>query len=116
MKKQESSMGTAIAIAYYLKPYIHNIITLPSTIIAIDLFLPHNTKVRIISIYIPTNDLTLQATTHLTLTKWISQANSKGLQLIILGDFNSNINRQDNTSKLLKKLQQLGLQSLLQFF
>jgi hypothetical protein len=55
-KKQESSMGTAIAIAHYLKPYIHNIDTLPGTAIMIDIFLPQNTKIRIISIYLPNSN------------------------------------------------------------
>jgi hypothetical protein len=40
MKKQESSMGTLIAVSKFLRPYIHNIKTIPGTAIAIDFFFP----------------------------------------------------------------------------
>src|SRR5437868_14140290 len=40
IKKQEASIGTAIAVTKLLQPYIHNIINYPGTAIAIDFFFP----------------------------------------------------------------------------
>src|SRR5437868_648144 len=58
-KKQESSMGTAIAISRPLQLYIHNIQTEPGTAILIDLFFPQNQRLRIISVYLPSNNTSL---------------------------------------------------------
>jgi hypothetical protein len=109
-------MGTAIAIAHYLKLYIHNINTLTGTAIMVDIFLPQNTKIRIILTYFPNNNLALLKTTQETLTTWISQAIAKGIHPLILGDFNSNLNRNNRTTSWLRKLQQTGLQSVLETF
>src|SRR6266480_5413904 len=55
-KKQEASIGIAIAIKNLLCPYIHNIQTFKGYGIAIDLFFPGNQRYRIISIYNPCNN------------------------------------------------------------
>ena len=62
-KKQESSMGTAIAISRPLQPYIHNIQTEPGTAILIDFFFPQNQRLRIISVYLPSNNTSLNLQT-----------------------------------------------------
>ena len=43
-KKQESSIGTAIAISRPLQPYIYNIQTEPGTAVLIDFFFPQNQR------------------------------------------------------------------------
>ena len=63
-KKQESSMGTAIAILKFMQPYIHNIQILAGTAILIDLFLPQNQKIRIISVYLTPNNKILNNKTQ----------------------------------------------------
>ena len=70
-KKQESSMGTAIAISKPLQPYIHNIQTISGTAIAIDLFFPRNLKTRIISVYLPSSNKTLNRNTQHSIITWI---------------------------------------------
>ena len=55
-KKQESSLGTAIAIIPSLRPYIYNIKKIPETAIAIDFFFPQRYRLRVISIYLPNNN------------------------------------------------------------
>jgi len=57
--QRETSLGTAIMVCNQLQPYIHKINTLPGTAICIDFFFPNNNKTCIISIYIPSNYLSL---------------------------------------------------------
>ena len=109
-------MGTAIAIKNSLQPYIHNIISFPGTAIALDLFLPNNNCFRLISLYLLSNNISLLEATHQKILKWTDYANKQNLQLLILRDFNSNLERKDSTAKLLHKLQKVGLQSALKTF
>ena len=97
-------MGTAIAIKKFLQLYIHNISTFPGTALAIDLFLPNKNRFRVISIYLPCNNKALLIATHHKLLEWIDDTNKHNVQLIILGDFNSNLERKDTTARLLHKL------------
>src|SRR5437868_1419544 len=95
---------------------VHNISTFPGTALAIDLFLPNNNRFRVISIYLPSNNKPLLTATHQKLLEWTEYANKHNLQLIILGDFNSNLERKDTTARLLHKLEKAGLQSILKTF
>ena len=61
-KERETSIGTAIAITKNLCCYIYNIQCITSTAIAIDLFLPHNNRIRLISLYQPSNNPVLLQT------------------------------------------------------
>ena len=65
-KKQESSIGTAIAICHKLRLYIHNIITELETALAIDLFFPYNNKICIIVIYLLSNNYKLNLKIQIT--------------------------------------------------
>jgi len=69
--KQESSMGTAIAVLNPLQPYIHNILTLPGTALAVDFYFPNNKRIRIISVYLPSNNKKLNTTTQNKVAIWI---------------------------------------------
>ena len=53
-------VGTAIMIQKHLKPHVHKILQFPGYAIAIDLFFKHDFKFRIISIYLPCDDLQLR--------------------------------------------------------
>ncbi|CAG8705016.1 32676_t:CDS:2 [Gigaspora margarita] len=60
----ETSLGTALKLVSQLQQYIHNIDKIPSTGVLVDLFLPYNTKIRIISTYIPSNNKELSWNTQ----------------------------------------------------
>src|SRR5437868_7430996 len=116
-KKQESSMGTAIAISRPLQPYIHNIQTEPGTAILIDLFFPQNQRLRIISVYLPSNNASLNLQTQKKITNWISYAITHNLEIIILGDFNSDANKHNKpTLQLFNTMNTRNIKSLLKYF
>ena len=48
-------MRTALIIHNTIQSYIHNIIAFQGTILAIDFYFPNN-KIRIISVYLSTNN------------------------------------------------------------
>src|ERR1043165_5125883 len=53
--QREASMGTAILLYNKLQPYIFNIQTVAGTAISIDFHLSSNNKLRLISVYLPSN-------------------------------------------------------------
>ena len=55
-----SKAGTAIMINNWIKPHIHKIFTFPGYAIATDIFFKHDFKFRIISVYLPCDDLQLR--------------------------------------------------------
>ena len=117
-KKQESSMGTAIAVYKLLQLYIHDIQTEAGTAISIDFFFPQNHKLRIISIYLPSNNNKLKDLTQHTVTTWTNYAIQHDYSIIILGNFNSDLQKHTTKPKLplFNTLQTNGIMSLLQYF
>lgn len=117
-KKQESSMGTAIAILKPLQPYIHNIQTCAGTAIAIDLFFPQNQKVRVISVYLPSNNKTLNKQAQTEISNWINFSNSHNYNTIILGDFNFDRkkNKAQTAPYIFSAMQAQSITSLLYYF
>ena len=116
-KKQESTMGTAIAISRPLQPYIHNIQTEPGTAILIDLFFPQNQRLRIISVYLPSNNTSLNLQTQQKITNWINYATTHNLEIIILGDFNSDANKHNKPIlQLFNTMNTRNMKSLLKYF
>lgn len=114
--QREASMGTALALHPDLQPYIHNIDKVPGMAIMIDLYLPQNNKTRIISVYIPSSVSKHSNHAQKSIMNWIQNANSCQFNIIIMGDFNNNINNKKlPTRHLLNKLQENGLTSLLDF-
>src|SRR5437868_8649372 len=83
-KKQESSMGTAIAVYKLLQPNIHNIQTEAGIAININFFFPQNYKLWIISIYLLSNNNKLRDFTQHTVTTWINYAIQYDYSIIIL--------------------------------
>ena len=112
---QEASLGTAIAVLPQLQPYIHNIQTCPGTAICIDFFFPANTKLRIISTYLPSNHLSLKRSTHKQISNWVLEARAKKWNTIVLGDFNEDLNRVPRRDSILHILSSSSLSSLLNF-
>ena len=55
-KKQESNIGTALAIYHKLRLYIYNIYSKPNIAIRIDLFFLYNNKIHIIVTYLLLNN------------------------------------------------------------
>ena len=92
--------GTAIMIHNHLKPHIHNILQFPGYAIAIDLFFKHDFKFRIISIYLPSDDLQLRLTIQNNIIQWIQEANTNNIQTIIMSDFNVSNNSHSSFIKL----------------
>jgi len=90
LNQRETSLGTALMICNQLQPYIHNINTLPGTVICIDFFFPNNNKSRIISTYLPSNHLSLLKRTQSQILSWVAEARIRNWHLIIMGDFNAN--------------------------
>src|ERR1043165_6813237 len=117
-KKQESSMGTAIAVSKLLQPYIHNIITLEGTALAIDFFFPQNQKIRIISVYLPSNNKTLSNNTQQEIVQWITYSHTHNYNTIVLGDFNYDRRKHkaQPTLQLFTTMKAHGMNSLLDYF
>ncbi|CAG8791391.1 44212_t:CDS:2, partial [Gigaspora margarita] len=116
--KRETSLGTALMLAPQLQQYIHNIDKIPGMGVLVDLFLPCNTKVRIISTYIPSNDKELSQNIQEKVLEWVQQARRKNMLVIMMGDFNDNITRKKskNQTPLLGNLLKNNVLSSLNFF
>jgi hypothetical protein len=91
--------GTAIMIRNNLKPHIHSIHTHPGGAIALDIFFRSNIKLRIISVYLSSTDMTTRNQTQNTVINWIQQAAQLHIHPIILGDFNTQDNIHSSSSK-----------------
>jgi exonuclease III len=118
IKKQESSMGTLIAISKFLRPYIHNIKTMPGIAIAIDFFFLQNQKTRVISVYLPSNNKKLNQNTQQEIVTWITYSHTHNYNTIVLGDFNYD-RRKHKTQpaiQLFTAMQTHGMNSLLKYF
>ena len=76
-------------IRNFLQPHIHNCLTHPGGAIAIDLFFKSNIKLRIISVYLSSTDMTKRTATQTTVINWIQSALQHNLHPIILEDFNT---------------------------
>ena len=69
-------METTIMLYNELQLYIFNIQSVPGTALCIDFHLPANNKLRLISVYLPSNHQELLKTTQNTVINWLSQARS----------------------------------------
>jgi endonuclease/exonuclease/phosphatase family metal-dependent hydrolase len=114
--QREASMGTAIMLHHKLQPYIFNIQTVAGTAISIDFHLPSNNKLRLISVYLPSNHLEQLKNTQNIVNNWLAQARSHNWHTITMGDFNDNHNRLKRTSNLFTTLQSLSSTSLIEFY
>jgi len=76
-------------ISNILRPHIHNILTYPRYSIAIDFFFKHNFKFRIISVYLPSDDLQLSLDIQNNVIQWINQSLNNNIQPIIMRDLNA---------------------------
>src|SRR5437868_11248918 len=116
-KKQESSLGTAIAIIPSLRPYIHNIKKTPGTAIAIDFFFPQRYRLRVISTYLPNNNNLVLHQTQNIIQKWIEEATSSQYHIIIIGDFNFDYNKSSKKKPtIFNTMSQHNLTSILQYY
>ena len=84
--------------------------------IAVDLFFPGNQRIRVILIYLTTTNKKLNEETQKTVADWIKQAIARQLKVIVMGDFNSDRNREKKLIPLFKALDQLGMFSMLNYF
>ncbi|CAG8824983.1 30165_t:CDS:2, partial [Gigaspora margarita] len=84
----------------------------------VDLFLSHNTKVRIISTYIPSNDKELLQNTQEKVLAWVQQAKRKNMLIITIRDFNDNVTKKKSKNQmlLLSNLLKNNVLSSLDFF
>ena len=87
----------------HLRPYIHNIQTLPGTTIAIDFYFPQKNRIRLISTYLLSNHTQLRLNTQQQIIDWIKQVQAKQIHPIITGDFNHDLSH-DSPSNLSKYL------------
>ena len=94
---RESSAGTIILITQSLTTYIHNIQTLPGTALAIDLYLPYKNNIRIISTYL-LSDTEIKKQTQTQVISWIKQAQQLNITPIVLGDFNQDLNKSQQST------------------
>jgi len=110
------SLGTALMVCNQLQPYIHDIQTLPGTVIYIDFYFPNN-KTRIISTYLPsaTNHHQLNKLTQEKSFRWFLEAKNKNWNVFLLGDLNANLLR-DKKLPLFKNLLATNALSLLSFY
>jgi ribonuclease HI len=102
-----SKAGTAIMVNRWLYPHVHKTLTVPGYAIALDIFFKHDFKFRIISVYLPCDDLQLRLQVQNSVIQWIQQAHSLNLQPIVLGDFNASDNNIHPGSIKYKLLQYL---------
>ena len=94
---RESSAKTIILINHLLTSYIHNIQILNGTAIAIDLYLLHKNKFRIIFTYLPNDSNTNKQTQNQIIT-WITEAQKINITPLIMGDFNQDLNRPQRST------------------
>jgi len=87
-------------IQKHLKPHVHKTLNFPGYAIAIDLFFKHDFKFRIISVYLPCDDLQLRLLIQNNIIQWIQEANTNNIQPIVMGDFNVSDNLQSSSIKL----------------
>ena len=113
-RQHAASLGTALLVYEKLQPHIHDIKTIPGTAICIDFFFPKNNKMRIISVYLPTNHKQLCERTQTKVFEWYLEAKHHNWNIIILGDFNANLNR-DKKFPLFVNLSNANATSLLDF-
>src|SRR6185437_9978679 len=85
VNKQESSMGSALAVQKTLQPYINNILKVTGTAIAVDFFFSRNQRIRVISIYLTTTNKILKEETQRTVADWIRQAVVKDYNVVMMG-------------------------------
>jgi len=117
INKQESSMGTMIAVKKTIQPFIHNIMSSPGTAVAIDFFFPLNQRIRIISVYMPNNNNELKQATCKKIKEWMRQAMTKNYEIIILGDFNHDrVRDRKKPMMLFNEMEQVGMVSLMKYF
>src|SRR6185437_7234834 len=109
VNKQESSMGSALAVQKTLQPYINNILKVTETAIAVDFFFPRNQRIRVISIYLTTTNKILKEEMQRTVADWVRQAVAKDYNVVMMGDFNLDGSKEKKLIPLFKAADQLGL-------
>ncbi|CAG8563988.1 30114_t:CDS:2, partial [Gigaspora margarita] len=76
------------------------------------------TEIRIISIYLPSNNQTLSKETQKEVTKWIKSAKQKNYQVVTMGDFNDNPENKESKKKkpLFQAISKQNLISTMTYF
>ena len=73
-KKNPASMGAALANRNPIQPYIQNVQSLPAVAVMLDFAFPKNNKIRVISLYLPSNNHELLLKTQQQIMQWITTA------------------------------------------
>ncbi|CAG8833011.1 34599_t:CDS:2, partial [Gigaspora margarita] len=58
-----------------------------------NLYLPRNTQLRIVSVYLLSNDTELSKNTQLKVQSWVQQARRREMHIVVIGDFNNNMKK-----------------------
>ena len=111
----ETALGTALIVHKSIQPYIYNINSLPGSAIYIDFFFPNNNKIRVISVYLPTNHPQLLKSTQSLVNIWLNEAKTRNWHSIVLGDFNANERSNKKQFPIFSSLSSNNLSSLLSF-
>src|SRR6185437_109942 len=116
-KMNESSMGTALAVARNLQHYINNIQKVEGTAISLDLHFPYKRQVRVVSVYLPCSNEGLRRNTETRVMEWVQAAKKKGYETIIMGDFNFDRRKSHKRlPKIFTGMKSIGLESAIDYF
>ena len=97
---QQVGFGVGLLIKDHLANHIYKHAGNLGRYIYIDLQFPARFKIRIINIYLSSNNPQLRTQTIKEVSEIIRQALSTNMQIILLGDFNAVPNRPNNPSKI----------------
>ncbi|CAG8648199.1 25057_t:CDS:2 [Gigaspora margarita] len=94
--KNAVCIGTALAVCNSIQPYIQNVQAIPAISVMLDFAFPRNNKIRVISTYLPSNNRKLSLRAQHQIMEWIKTAEKRNHQIIVLGDFNGNLNNKQS--------------------
>ncbi|CAG8794558.1 14720_t:CDS:2, partial [Gigaspora margarita] len=86
---------SAMAVRNSVQPYIQNVQSIPAILVMINLALPRKTRIRVISIYLLSNNQKLSLKAQHEIIEWIMTTQKKNYQLIVMGDFNNNLHNKE---------------------
>src|ERR1041384_6941323 len=114
-EEKSKTGGVGIAIKFGLDKHVANIIRIMGRIISMDLKFKGSTTIRIINIYVQCNEKDRDKREKLfnELLKLIKEADQRKFHLVIMGDFNADMERYIAKNKLATKGKYRILQMLL---
>jgi exonuclease III len=100
--KQRTAFGVGLILNKKIAHHVYKHDAKLDRIIHVDLQFANKQKLCIINCYLPPADLKMRKEIQLVLRKWIQEASNNDFHLIVLGDFNADMDRTHNPTDSLK--------------